>query len=90
LEDLIYANPSWRVDCDFAVYMVWTRLPILKLGWGIIHDCISLWARVLRGKYICSKDHNIPQVQAKGKNSPLWKAICKIWPKLYKLVNREW
>jgi len=50
------------------------KASIMELGWGIIHDCISLLVRVLRGKYICSKNH-IPQVQAKGKNSPLWKAI---------------
>jgi len=32
---------------------------IVKLGWGIINDSRYLGARVLRGKYIRTKD-NIP------------------------------
>jgi len=37
------------------------------------------WASVLRSKYVKSQDQ-IPQVQAKAiTDSPLWKAICKVW-----------
>ena len=55
---------------------------VMKLGWGIIHDNNNLWADVLRSKYVKTQDHRIPQVQAKGKDSPLWKTICKVWPQV--------
>jgi hypothetical protein len=54
---------------------------VMKLGWGIIHDNNNLWADVLRSKYVKTQDR-IPQVQAKGKDSPLWKTICKVWPQV--------
>ena len=54
------------------------RAFIMKLGWGIINDNTSLWASVFRSKYVRSSD-NIPKVQAKQKDSPIWKTICKEW-----------
>ncbi|KAJ6901416.1 hypothetical protein NC651_019242 [Populus alba x Populus x berolinensis] len=51
----------------------------MKLGWGILHDSDSLWASVLRSKYIRTQE-GTDQVHAKGRDSPLWKAICKVFP----------
>lgn len=51
---------------------------IMKLGWGIINDTNSLWTSVLCNKYVRT-NANIPQMQAKQRDSPLWKAICKEW-----------
>lgn len=52
---------------------------VMKLGWGILHDSDSLWASVLRSKYIRTQE-GTDQVHAKGRDSPLWKAICKVLP----------
>jgi hypothetical protein len=46
---------------------------------GIMQTNVSLWARVLEGKYVKSQDH-LPKVQAKGKDSRLCKAIYDVWP----------
>jgi len=47
--------------------------------WGIMQTNVSLWARVLQGKYVKSQDH-LPKVQAKGLYSRLCKEIYDVWP----------
>jgi hypothetical protein len=46
----------------------------------LCNDPNSLWASVLRGEllYVKTEDWN-QQIQAKKKESALWKAICKVW-----------
>ena len=35
----------------------------------------------MRGKYTQTKDR-VPVIQARGRDSPLWKAICKVSPQI--------
>jgi hypothetical protein len=59
---------------------------IMKLAWGIIQDSRSLWVRVLKAKYMKHLDQ-VDQVHAKGKDSSLWKEICKVWPQVTQGLN---
>ncbi|KAF7820682.1 putative ribonuclease H protein At1g65750 family [Senna tora] len=49
-----------------------------KLGWGLVNQKDSLWARVLRGKYHCGNDL-IPTTKATSLSSRLWKAVVRNW-----------
>jgi len=67
----------WRVRYK-SIHLM-NKAFIMKFRWGITNDNSSLWARVLHRKYIKTTD-NIPRVQARGKDSPKWKAIWKVCP----------
>ncbi|KAF7840571.1 putative ribonuclease H protein At1g65750 family [Senna tora] len=51
---------------------------LMKLGWRLIDDKDSLWARVIRAKYHCGNDL-IPIVKNKMDGSCVWKSICGVW-----------
>ncbi|XP_025679132.1 uncharacterized protein [Arachis hypogaea] len=51
---------------------------MMKLGWGLIANKDSLWARVLRSKYKCRSDI-LPRVNRKSSMSNLWKEIVSAW-----------
>ncbi|KAF7826966.1 putative ribonuclease H protein At1g65750 family [Senna tora] len=49
-----------------------------KLGWGLVANKDSLWARVLRAKYYCGDDI-IPTMRTSSNSSQLWKAMVRNW-----------
>lgn len=51
---------------------------LMKVGWGLINQKDTLWARTLRNKYGCG-DGTIPRVTRKNNSSNLWQGICKVW-----------
>jgi hypothetical protein len=60
---------------------------MMKLGWRIITNPDSLWARVLWQKYKCNADYN-PYVREIHNASPTWRGICKAWPHM--ISNVKW
>ncbi|KAF7826508.1 putative ribonuclease H protein At1g65750 family [Senna tora] len=54
---------------------------LMKLGWWLIEDKDSLWARVLRSKYNCGSDL-IPLVKKMSSGSCVWNEICSLWSKV--------
>ncbi|KAJ7974654.1 Ribonuclease H [Quillaja saponaria] len=57
------------------------------VGCGMLTDNQSLWAQVMKAKYIKGSDLFQSQV-AKPLDSPFWKAICKIWTDI--LFGMRW
>ncbi|RYR02033.1 hypothetical protein Ahy_B06g080882 [Arachis hypogaea] len=51
---------------------------MMKLGWGLVANKDSLWARVLRSKYKCGSDI-LSRVNRKSSMSNLWKGIVSAW-----------
>ncbi|KAJ7974647.1 Ribonuclease H protein [Quillaja saponaria] len=60
---------------------------LTKVGCGMLTDNQSLWAQVMKAKYIKGGDLFQSQV-AKPLDSPFWKAICKIWTDI--LFGMRW
>jgi len=54
------------------------KASVMKLGWSIMNDMNGLWTCVLRCMYGWSQECT-SDPKAKGKDSPLWKAIYKVW-----------
>ncbi|KAF7812646.1 ribonuclease H [Senna tora] len=59
---------------------------LMKLGWRLIGDKESLWARVLRAKYRCGDDL-VPVVRKRSDSSCVWKSICGVWDKVEKGIR---
>lgn len=57
---------------------------MLKLGWGLVSKTDDLWVRVLRGKYLQTRDNEnmIP-----NQGSRLWRHICKLWPLIQRSIR---
>ncbi|KAG7579386.1 Ribonuclease H domain [Arabidopsis thaliana x Arabidopsis arenosa] len=49
---------------------------IAKLGWRLLHDCSSLWARVLRSKYKVGDVHDGSWLVVKGTWSSTWRSVA--------------
>lgn len=54
---------------------------VMKLGWGILNDKCSLWARFLRAKYVESLVQD-QQLHSRSSYSPIWKAVCNVLPQV--------
>ncbi|KAL1214405.1 putative ribonuclease H protein [Cardamine amara subsp. amara] len=48
---------------------------LAKVGWRIIHDNVSLWARVLRKKYKVADVHDMAWTIAKSNWSSTWRSV---------------
>ncbi|KAL9293886.1 putative ribonuclease H domain, reverse transcriptase zinc-binding domain-containing protein [Arabidopsis thaliana] len=48
---------------------------IAKVGWRVLHDCTSLWARVVRSKYKVGTIHESQWTVAKGTWSSTWRSV---------------
>ncbi|KAF7808539.1 putative ribonuclease H protein At1g65750 family [Senna tora] len=59
---------------------------LMKLGWRLIEDKESLWARVLRAKYRCGDDL-VPTVKRRVDSSCVWKSICGVWESVEKGIK---
>ncbi|CAA7024806.1 unnamed protein product [Microthlaspi erraticum] len=49
---------------------------LAKVGWRLLHDVDSLWAKVLRSKYHVQDVHDQKWLKAKGTWSSTWRGIC--------------
>lgn len=76
---------QWRCGLRKAKHM--NQSLLLKVGWGLIKNKDSLWARILRNKYGCGGDI-IPKVSRKNHNSNLWLGVCKTLNKV--MENTSW
>ena len=55
-------------------------MTLSKLGWVLMNnDPESLWASVLRSKYLKSSEP-IAEMKATRDSSALWKGILGVWP----------
>ena len=54
----------------------------MKLGWQLVTNKDSFWARVVRDKYKCGDDL-IPKINTKRHGSNVWLGIKKTWEKVY-------
>ncbi|KAF7833287.1 putative ribonuclease H protein At1g65750 family [Senna tora] len=55
----------------------------MKLGWRLIDDKESIWARVVIAKYKCGNDM-VPIVKKRVGSSCVWKSICGLWDSVEK------
>ncbi|CAA7036314.1 unnamed protein product [Microthlaspi erraticum] len=49
---------------------------VAKVGWRVLHDTTSLWARVLRGKYKIGDIRDARWTEVKGTWSSTWRSIA--------------
>src|ERR1044072_7134847 len=59
------------------------RSLVMKLGWVLVANPDSLWARVVRDKYGCGS-RKIPKVQKRGVESHVWRAIQNTWEDVHR------
>lgn len=55
---------------------------MIKLGWGLMTNSEALWAKVLLHHYMrnIERDDLLMPLNAGNQSSPIWKAICHLWP----------
>ncbi|KAH1114779.1 hypothetical protein J1N35_008157 [Gossypium stocksii] len=51
---------------------------MMKLGFKLVTEPITLWVQVLQGKYKVT--NKIPDYLSRSRCSFLWKALTKVWP----------
>lgn len=52
---------------------------MMKNAWNLVAHPEKFWVQVLRAKYKTGL-HQMPDVRPNTRSSPLWRAICTVWP----------
>lgn len=66
----------------------------MKNDWQLVAHLEKIWVQVLRIKYKVGL-HLMPDVNPSTRLSPIWRAICKVWPSVFHNIgwvmnNGEW
>jgi hypothetical protein len=81
------SQPKWCGGMGMRNIQSMNEACLMKLGWSLSTEEQSMWGDVLVGKY-GRGGWSQGRIDANPNDSPLWKAIVKIWPKIE--LHRCW